>query len=103
MDLLASTFSLYEKVSQNEQIHLRPEKAIERFFGIADDRFVFVERSVEHKRDPGQVAEMFDQPIIARIGSLVNRLQSPGSIDMDNSRDHVPIFRADLENLHHER
>src|SRR5947209_13637106 len=59
-----STFSLDEKVSQDEQIHLGSKKAVERFFRIADDRFVFVERSVEHEWDAGQVAEMFDQPII---------------------------------------
>src|ERR1700736_6896549 len=103
MDLLASTSSLYEKVCQDEQIHLRPEEAVESFFGKADDGFVFVERSVEHKRDAGQVAELFDQSMITRIGFLVNRLQSPGSVDMNNGRNHVPIFGTNLEHFHHER
>ena len=62
------------EISDHEQIHFRAKEAIERFFWIADDRFVFVERSIQHKRDARQIAEMFDQPIIPRIGFFVDGL-----------------------------
>jgi hypothetical protein len=54
------------EISEHQDIHLGAEETVERFFRIADNRFVFAKRSVAHKRDAGEVAEMFDQAIIAR-------------------------------------
>jgi hypothetical protein len=39
----SGTFSFQEKIAEHEHIHFRPQKAVERFFRITDDRFVFVE------------------------------------------------------------
>lgn len=46
-------FSLNAEIPEHEQIHLRAQKAVERFFRITNDRFVFVERRVQHHRDAG--------------------------------------------------
>ena len=47
------SFSLDEKAAEHEHIHSGAQEAIERFFGAADDGFVFVERSVEDEGDAG--------------------------------------------------
>ena len=45
------TFSLHEEATHDQNIHLRTEEAIERFFGPADDWLIFVKGSVEHEGD----------------------------------------------------
>src|SRR5205823_3075836 len=77
MDLLDLIFSFQEKIAQHEQIHFRAQETIERFLGVANDRLVFVERSVEHERDAGEIAKVFDQPVITRVGFFVDGLQTP--------------------------
>src|SRR5437763_15485839 len=64
------------KIFQNENVHLGAQKTIERFLRITDNRFVFVKRGVEQEGDAGQIAKMFDQTVITRVGLLVDSLQS---------------------------
>jgi len=40
--------SLDKVISQNQHIHFRPQKTIERLFGTTHDWFVFVEGGIEH-------------------------------------------------------
>jgi len=66
--------SLYKKTSQDKNVHPRAEKAIERFFGAANDRFVFVERCVQDEGDGSQRSEGGDQLVIKRVGFAMHRL-----------------------------
>src|SRR3984893_811076 len=91
------------KVPQREQVHLGPQKTIQRFLGITDDWFVLVERRVQYHRHSGQTAEFSDQRMVTRIGFFVHSLQTPASVDMRNRWNQLAMFRADLEHLHHER
>jgi hypothetical protein len=47
----------HKKTPEHEEIHLRAEKTIERFFGAADNGFVLVERGIEHERDAREFME----------------------------------------------
>jgi hypothetical protein len=55
-----SALALQIEVSENQNVHLRPQKTIERLFGMADNRFVFVERCIQDERNPRQLAKLFD-------------------------------------------
>jgi hypothetical protein len=81
MDLLALTFAFYPKVSEDEQIHSCAEKTIERFFGVIDDRLVFVERCIEDHWDRSQTTEFRDQRVITRIRFFVHGLQPARSAE----------------------
>ena len=70
----STAFSFQEKAAQSEHIHLCPQKAIERFLGITDDRLVFIKGGVEHHRYAGQLAENFNQAVITRIRFFVHGL-----------------------------
>ena len=65
-----------KEVTDYQHIHTRAQKAVERLFGSAHDRFVLVKRCVEHHRHAGQFAKAFDQTIIARVGVTVDGLQA---------------------------
>ena len=80
--VLPSTLAFYEKVAEDEHIHFRAQKTIERFFGAADDGFVFVEGGVEHEGDGGQRTEVRNQLMVKRVGFAMDGLQAAGAIDV---------------------
>jgi len=41
-----------EHIAENERVHLRAEKAVQRFFGAADDGLVVVEGCVQDDGEP---------------------------------------------------
>jgi hypothetical protein len=48
----------------------------------ADHRLVLVERRIHQHRHVGQVPEIFDQTIVARVGVAIDGLQAASTIDV---------------------
>ena len=87
-------------IAQVNNVHAGLEKTIERMLGRANDRFVFVERGVQDHRYSGQFVEVRDQLVVTGIRSRIHRLQTAGSVNMRDGRDHAMFFAAHW--IHHE-
>ena len=94
--------ALDEALSQDDGIHLRPQKAIKRFLRPADDRLVLVEGCVEDHRHAGS-AKGRDELPVSRVCLPVDGLQAARAVDMRDCGDERSLLLADLINLHHER
>src|SRR5512136_2796033 len=88
--------------SDGEDVHLGPQKTVQRLLRAAYDRLVLVEGSIEHDGDVGDCAKLLDQAVIFSIGISGHRLQSPGAVDVGDGGNLGPPRLADLKYLHHE-
>ena len=88
---------------RTEHIHLRPEKTVNRFLGTADDGFVVVERSIQHHGHAGEIAEFPDQPPVARVGLLRDRLEAARAIHVRGRGNGFSFLGAHRIRLRHER
>ena len=74
------SFLANQKIAEHQRVHLRSQKAIQRFFRPANDRFIVVERGIKNHRHAGGLFERFDEPPVTRIDVARDRLQSTSSI-----------------------
>jgi hypothetical protein len=63
---------------------------------------LYIEGRVQHHRHPGGVPEGLDEPVVARVGALVDGLEPPRAIDMSDGRDHALLVRVDVDDVQHE-
>ncbi len=95
-------FFSQEKISQDQDVHLRAAKTINRFFRAADDRLVVVERSIQDDGHAGQIAERAQQFPIKRIGGAAHGLQARGAVHVRRRGNHGALFRAHRISKGHE-
>ncbi len=69
-------FSLEKEAAHDQNVHLRPEEASERFFGAADDRLVFVKGSVQKQRDGSKKIEGRNELVKERVNLAVDASQT---------------------------
>src|SRR4030095_6836688 len=88
--LISSIFSSIFRLQRHEwadgqHVHFGPPEAVNGFFGLADNRFVFVKAGIEHDRDAGFALECFDQVVVERIFLARHSLQPTCVINMIHS------------------
>ncbi len=60
----------------DENIHVRPQEAIEGLFRVAHYRFIFIKRGIEQHRYTGDPIEFADQLMIKWVIFLANGLKA---------------------------
>ena len=93
----------HQNIAKDEHIHLRPEKAVDGFLGTADDRLVVVERSIQHHGHAGEIAKFPDQPPVARVRLLRDRLEASGAVHVSGRGNGCAFLGTHRIGLRHER
>ena len=66
----------HEKAIETQGDHFDPQKAIHRFLGAADHRFVLVERGIENQWGAYEIAKALDQAVVAHFGMAMDGLEA---------------------------
>ena len=99
----AEDFFSQNEISQHQHVHLRAPETIQSLFGAADDRLVVIERSIQHDRHAGEIADRAQKLPIERIGRAADGLQPRGAVHMRGRGNHGALFRAHRIGKGHER
>src|SRR4051794_9651201 len=65
-----------EQVTQDENVHVCPEEAVQCFGRCPHNRLVFVERSIEHHGNAGYAMEFADKRVVQWVSGSVNGLET---------------------------
>jgi hypothetical protein len=87
---------------QDEEIHLRLQKVIERIAGSIDDGPPMkIERGIDDDAETGKTLELGKDPIKRRVISRGQELGSRRSVNMNCARQMTPELLAHLEGTRH--
>ena len=87
---IVSAFPRDVKIPEDKDVHFRAQKTIERFFGTAHHRFIFVEGSIQNDRNGSQTAELGDQLMVKRIRVGMDGLQPARAVHVTNGGSGIP-------------
>src|SRR5439155_27162990 len=93
MPALTCATLLQHVMPHHQNVHLRPEEAVERLLREVHDRLVFVERGVQEHRRAGLLLEGLEELPIERIGPAAHRLEPPAAIYVRHGRDDAALLR----------
>ena len=97
-----SSWSPDKVVSQKKSIDPGACERLQGIIGRRHQRFLVVERGVEHERNAGELSKSTDQRVEQRILLRVDQLHAAGSVLMHHGRNAAPLDRADRVGQDHE-
>ena len=74
--VLRARYALYDGVVDDDDVHPRPQKTVERLCGRVDDGLILVERRVEHDRRTRELVELGNEAMVARVVARRDRLEA---------------------------
>ena len=91
----ASVTSTDKVVSQKKGIDLGPPKRLQSILGRGNQRFLIVERRVEHKCNVRKISKSTDQGVKHRIVLRIDDLYAASPVSMHHRRNQRRPIRAD--------
>src|SRR5438132_826622 len=101
---LASPRIFFDQIiAQDQDIHPASGEGLECLLrGVHDRLALEIEGRIEDDRHARGLPKPLDQPVISWVDVLLNRLESPGAVDVGNGRDGGSFVFPDVHDIKHE-
>src|SRR5436190_8020878 len=90
-------------VLEHQRVEVGVLKGVHGVLRRADDRFLYVERSIQKKRNSRDLSKFFDELPVSRIGLFDDHLWSGSTVDMHHGRNFLFVFVSDADHRDHKR